>query len=156
MGDISTWMELLKDGHVCVFLDEKLSAFRDHPAQNTHKPETFLYSYLDWMNLYVLSYLHHVYLLEKADFIDCCDSWNRRFRRRLSYLEEYLSNLEDPAFATYQQEIHAIESKDYKQVIELSIAYMTSTGADPDVFLAGTAMERKPQSSLERNGHAGQ
>lgn len=156
MGDISTWLELLKDGRVCVFLDEKLSAFRDHPAQNTHKPETFLYSYLDWMNLYVLSYLHHVYLLRETDFIDCCDSWNRRFGRRLLYLEEHLSNLEDLAFAIYKQEIHAIESKEYKKVIELSIAYMTSTGADPDVFLAGTVYAGTGVSSLERNEHAGQ
>ena len=54
---------------------------------------------------------------------------------------------------TEPAEIAAIESKNYKNVIQLSIQYMASTGADPARLLAGTsdAME-----ILEGNIHAGQ
>ena len=153
MGDISTWLELLKNGRVCVFLDEKLSAFRDHPAQNTHNPETFLLSYLDWMNLFVLSYLHQTYLRTEADFAACCDSWRNHFHLRQTYLQDKISPAKKKAFDVFQQEIAAIESKNYKNVIQLSIQYMASTGADPARLLAGTsdAME-----ILEGNIHAGQ
>ena len=72
---------------------------------------------------------------------------------QLSRLEREDAALEKKAFDVFQQEIAAIESKNYKNVIQLSIQYMASTGADPARLLAGTsdAME-----ILEGNIHAGQ
>ncbi len=137
MGDVSTWLELLRDGHICVFLQEKLSAFRDHSEQNTHDPDTILLCLLDWLNFAVLAYLHRTYLREKADFKSFCDGWGDVVQPVMSLLQSAVSPAKKAAIEICQQEAEAILRKDYHEAIRLSIRYMSSTGADPKEFLAG-------------------
>ncbi len=143
MGDTSTWLELLKDGRACLFLDEELSAFRDHPAQNTHHPETFLLTYLDWMNFLVLAYLHKLYLPTQRDFREGCACWAKQFGPRRAYLEKNVDPAKRPQLAIYEQELEAVAARDDDRLIELSIRYMASTGSDPAVFLAGTEWQER-------------
>jgi len=138
MGDISTWLELLRDGHVCVFLGETLSAFRNHARQNTHRPKTRLLCYLDWMNLAVLAYLHGTYLSEK-DFLDFCHAWGSVMQIVLPDIQKVVPPDCAVALGACQQEVRAIEKGDSRDVIRQSIRYMESTGADARRFLAGTS-----------------
>lgn len=129
MGDISTWLELLKDGRTCVFLNESLSAFRDHPQQNTHQPDTFLLSYLDWLNLLVLAHIHQVYLGDEDAFREACRNWDKRSRQRQAFLQEHVSAERQPLLDIYLQEMEAVEAGDFSQVIQLCRQYMVSAGA---------------------------
>jgi len=138
MGDISTWMELLRDGHTCVFLHDVLSAFRNHPAQNTYHPDTMLLCYLDWLNFFVLAYLHRMYLFKKEEFVACCKEWRRRYEPCQGIVANMTSPAKKAARDVYQQALAAIRREDYESVIQLCINYMASTGADPKEFLKGT------------------
>ncbi len=157
MGDISTWMELLRDGHTCVYLHEPLSAFRTHPAQNTYNPDTMLLCYLDWLAFLVLARLHHVYLDTEEEFTAGCDEWRRRYLTMAPYLREKITPAQVQAFRLFEQALAAVGEKDYEQAAACAIRYMVTTGADPAVFLNGTPLA-SAAASFEKEGstHAGQ
>ena len=139
MGDISTWLELLRDGHTCVFLGERLSAFRKHAAQNSYNAATVLACTLDWLNFLVLAYVHRIYVRTEEAFAIGCESWRRQTER--DWQPRMMGKLPAstlPDQALLEKAFQAVAAKDYDEVIALAIRCMVAKGADPQRILGGT------------------
>lgn len=74
-GDIGTWLNLLKNGGECLFLKDSLSAFRQHPAQNTYDPAMRVRLMIEMFNYITISWLNNLYLKDFDEYKFCCKHW---------------------------------------------------------------------------------
>ena len=77
MGDMSTFLEICKNGKSCVFLAENLSAFRigSDEDQNTNNPFIMVNLALDMLNFLTLAWLNNVYIHSWEEYKFTCKSW---------------------------------------------------------------------------------
>ena len=101
MWDVSTYLEVCKDGRGLVFLREPLSAFRlSGGEQNTFNANIRLDLLLDWLAFLAGAYLNEIYLHTQNDFIHGLEHWavmvgrtTRFLNRRKDDIPEWISNL---------------------------------------------------------------
>ena len=74
----------------------------------------------------------------ERDFLDFCHVWGRVMQIVLPEIRKVVPPDCAVALRACQQEVRAIEKGDPRDVIQQSIRYMESTGADARKFLAGT------------------
>ena len=138
MGDTSTWLELMRAGHACVFLGERLSAFRKHAEQNGQNSDTLLLCSLDWLNFLVLAYMHGAFVTDAAMFEAGCRRWRTQIMESLPVYRAGISENGQEGLAILEEEFDAVAAEDWDRVIALSIRHMETMGADPAAILGGT------------------
>ena len=74
-GDLSTWLNILKNGGDFIFMTESLSAFRHHPRQNTHKSSTQLNIPVDAIDYITISWLNNLFLRDSEEYLYSCRKW---------------------------------------------------------------------------------
>lgn len=90
--DISTWLELGIKGGQCVFINERLSAFRQHDQQNTVKLDMQFKFVLDFFSFIVLSWLNNTYIKTEKHYKEMCDKWFTCFTNSINTKIEQASD----------------------------------------------------------------
>lgn len=73
--DIGNWLNLFKNGGACVFIKDCLSAFRQHPNQETFNPLIRSRMFIEFMNYITIAWLNNLYLRNYEEYKFCCDNW---------------------------------------------------------------------------------
>ena len=73
--DIGNWLNLFKNGGECVFIKDCLSAFREHPEQETHNPLIRTRLFIEFMNYITIAWLNNLYLRNFEEYKCCCNHW---------------------------------------------------------------------------------
>ena len=75
--DIGSFLNLFKNGGECVFIKDCLSAFREHPEQESHNPLIRTRLLIEFLNYFTVSWLNNLYLRNYEEYKFCCDDWIR-------------------------------------------------------------------------------
>ena len=129
-GDIGTWLNLMKSGGDCVFIKDTLSAFRQHPAQNTYDPIMRIRLYIEFMNYINIAWLNNVFLHNWDEYVFCCKNWALFASESKSIKFETMSN-EVRFFRTVIKKFFKLiaEGK-YAEVFDYSIRFLLATLPD--------------------------
>ena len=73
--DVGTWLNLLKSNKNCVYIQEPLSAFRTHDAQNTYDPFIQMRMVVELMGYITISWLNNLFLHSYEEYKTVCKSW---------------------------------------------------------------------------------
>lgn len=127
MSDASTWLDICRNGKMCIFVEETLSAFRQHAGQNTWKPETIIGCTLEWLCYFMEAWVSDSYLDSWQDYEECCERW----KTRSEYLQGYFAGTElsekaKRNFRIFMTIFQAATQRDYEKVLHLTIDYRLS------------------------------
>ena len=126
-GDIGTWLNLLKNGGECVFIKDTLSAFRQHPAQNTYNLSMRMQLFLDFMNYITIAWLNNCYFHDYNEYKFCCKNWKYFYDmfapKNIDY--ETAQNIKDTKKILEKLNKLVIEEK-YPEVLDCSIKFLLS------------------------------
>lgn len=128
MGDISSWLNILKGNRKLAFIQEKLSAFRRHEKQNTFKPEIQINSLIDWLCFITVSYNNKVFI-KKAEYQEFVDCWSKRQYSANVYLlnkidENKLDDELKNKFHMYKKLVELAMSKKYDEIYQITNQYV--------------------------------
>ena len=130
-GDMGTWLNLLKYGGECVFLKDRLSAFRRHSQQNTDDPYILIRGRLEILLYSTISWLNNIYLHNFEEYKIACKRWTifiepkyldeKFFKELLDYLEtDDVEFLKD----TVTKLFYFIHSEKFAEVLDCSIRFL--------------------------------
>lgn len=125
--DVSTALELCRNGKKCVFLAECLSAFRKHGDQNTWKPDIVTMALLDWVDYIVLSWKHSSYIENEEEFHYVCSRWAQVHQPNFHRVEQgkhLLSKNGRKRYAIIKKLIRCVKRRDFERFYQISMEYM--------------------------------
>ncbi|MBE6096684.1 MAG: glycosyltransferase [Schwartzia succinivorans] len=136
LADVSTFLEMCRTGRCCMFLKDRLSAFRVHSEQNTWKLNVVLGALMEWLDYIVLSWLNNTYIHTKEQLINYLSIWYpwavEQFNRVVKQHEG------EPMPETYIW-IRALFEKmgenNYEEAVNLSISYMMNRAEDKEALM---------------------
>ncbi|MCR5559841.1 MAG: glycosyltransferase [Schwartzia sp.] len=135
LADVSTFLEICRTGHSCMFLKDTLSAFRMHEGQNSGKLGVVLGALMEWLDYLVLSWLNGAYIHSKETLEWYFSLWYpwavREFNRAVKLHEgEVMPETYVWCCAVFEE----MGKMDYEKVIDLSVAYMMKRAEDTSVL----------------------
>lgn len=134
-GDISTFLEMARHGHSCMFLKDTLSAFRQHGAQNSWKLDVILGGLMEWMDYLVLSWLNEVYISTEEERNRCFDSFCPGLSKMFNdVIKIHVGETMPEAYDWLCRIISAIERKEYESAVDMIISYMMKRTEDTSVL----------------------
>lgn len=124
-GDIGCWLDILKKGGDCVFIKDCLSAFREHPQQETHNPLIRTRLFVEFMDYITIAWLNNLYLRNYAEYKFCCDGWRNFLNTNYDWnTPEDSSDLIKPFKELLRNYSRLIVEKKYPELLDFSIRFL--------------------------------
>ncbi len=130
-GDMGTWLNLLKYGGECVFLKDRLSAFRRHSQQNTDDPYVLIRGRLEILLYVTISWLNNIYLHNFEEYKIACKGWTRFIEPKYldeNFFKELLDSLETDEVEflkdTVTKLFYYVHSEKFSEVLDCSIRFL--------------------------------
>ncbi len=125
LADVSTFLEMCRTGRSCMFLKDRLSAFRVHSDQNSWKTDVGLGALLEFLDYLVLSWLNDVYIHTEEEFLWHLSRW---YPWAAEHFNDIVDNHKEEAMPEAYLWLCAIfeemGKKHYDETVNLSITYM--------------------------------
>ncbi|MBR1420793.1 MAG: glycosyltransferase family 2 protein [Selenomonadaceae bacterium] len=136
MWDVSTYLEICRDGRGLVFLREPLSAFRLAGGnQNTYNGEIRFTALMDWLSFIAAAYLKKSYILESRDLILTLKHWLLIATRTTKDISQ--KNRKKPSLDLIDRVLNATESiqnQNYERAVDIGIEWIRKYSSDTFKF----------------------
>ena len=114
MWDVSTYLEICKDGRGLVLIREPLIEFRlAGKNQNTFNANIRIDLLLDWLAFITIAFLKNQYLHSWKEFSLACDTWLLIVQKTVDFVQFMQSNLSCDAIDYILRATESISNKDY-------------------------------------------
>ncbi|MBR1420792.1 MAG: glycosyltransferase [Selenomonadaceae bacterium] len=128
MWDISTYLEICKDGRGLMFLHEPLNAFRMAGGnQNTYNGNVRLSVVIDWLEFVVAAYLNGIYIHDKKDFEIACEYWLFIAQGMISFFQRFPEtsvDIEIDLLEQIMQAVESVEQKNFDSTLEIGTQWI--------------------------------
>ena len=133
MGDVTSWLEICKDGRGLIFLRDPLSAFRfSKGVQNSNNIDIRMTSLMEWLAFITISYVRNCYLHNSKDLEWAFQHWILiTARTSKEFLKaKNINCLDSELIETITQVSESITSKDYDLTLNFGIEWIRKFSSD--------------------------
>ena len=126
MWDVSTYLDVCKDGRGLVFIREPLSAFRlSGETQNTYSGNVRFNALMDWLAFIAAAYLKKLYIFTLEDLALSYCHWKLVATRTVNHIAKMeCDDIPPEIIDLILKSVESIQQKDYEMALHLGIEWI--------------------------------
>ena len=128
MWDISSYMEICKNGRGLIFIKQPLSSFRmAGENQNTYNGNVRLNIVIDWLSFVITAYIQNCYIHDKKDFEVACEYWLYIAGGMIQFFIDFPETsleVNSELLDQIMQAVESVEQKNFELTLEIGTRWI--------------------------------
>ena len=128
MWDVSTYLEIFKNGQGILFFKKPFSAFRISGGnQNTYNGNVRMDVIVDWLSFATAAYIHDCYIHDRKDFGLACEYWLYIAEGMISFFKQFPDanlNINLELLDQIMRAVESVEQKNFDVTFNIGVEWI--------------------------------